>query len=457
MNHSRATVFLKTASLTLAASFALTLIVSGEEAPGAVFADYADDYSTGTFPAGWEYLWNAPPSWDGSTASDESGGPITSLADYELLQPSDAYWTADGDGSSATGSPSRSLRLTSGGGHPGWGSTQGVQNDQDRYAIAAYTIQPGDIPSNNWPVFITDSNLGVGSSNSAGVEARVSVRDTAPVISRIIAGGTSAGFDGYLGTVDVGDTVYVGFGPDGSAISDGFNHDFSLRALDRLQPIAIADYRDDYAEGTFADNWQYMWNAPPSWDASTASDSSGGPITSLADLETLQWSGTKWTADGDDNNGNGLPAAFLQLDDDGGHPGWGSGQNGGGNDQDRYAIAAYAVPFDGDFSIVDSFLSTGGNGGSIDVRVFTQRDPLTPVLSMVLPNQANYEVDFDTRVGVLSAGEMIYVALGPNGSASADGFAWDFTIAAMAVPEPSSLGLALPLLLGLVPWRRRRR
>jgi MYXO-CTERM domain-containing protein len=76
---------------------------------------------------------------------------------------------------------------------------------------------------------------------------------------------------------------------------------------------------------------------------------------------------------------------------------------------------------------------------------------------MVLPNQANYEVDFDTRVGVLSAGEMIYVALGPNGSASADGFAWDFTIAAMAVPEPSSLGLALPLLLGLVPWRRRRR
>ncbi len=59
-------------------------------------------------------------------------------------------------------------------------------------------------------------------------------------------------------------------------------------------------------------------------------------------------------------------------------------------------------------------------------------------------------------IGELTAGETVYVAVGPNGLSGSDSFnRFDFSI--MVVPEPASLSLAAVGLIGLLVLVRRRR
>jgi uncharacterized protein (TIGR03382 family) len=66
--------------------------------------------------------------------------------------------------------------------------------------------------------------------------------------------------------------------------------------------------------------------------------------------------------------------------------------------------------------------------------------------------------DFDVLLGDLNAGDTIYLAVGPNGNAGSDSFAWDFTITRFdAVPEPATAMLGVLALAAVASSTRRRR
>ena len=125
------------------------------------------------------------------------------------------------------------------------------------------------------------------------------------------------------------------------------------------------------------------------------------------------------------------PGAYLYLASTGGHPGRSAGQVPG-NTVDRYAIAAYTVSSGGEYFLTDSFLDpagTPGDGNEVVVLV-TAGGVTTQVLS-VKGDDSTFS--FNSPLGWLSAGDVIYVASGPDGAGAgnddgSDGFNWDFSI-----------------------------
>ncbi|MFP6694579.1 MAG: LamG-like jellyroll fold domain-containing protein, partial [Pirellulales bacterium] len=202
-------------------------------------------------------------------------------------------------------------------------------------------------------------------------------------------------------------------------------------------PLAAAAVQNNFDAVVGADlrggngaGWEYLWNEPADWDPGDAAsppaasyDPAGGRISEVGSYRRLLWSGNRWTADGDNSGTNGNPDRYVRLHGNGGHPGAGAKNSQSGID--RYAIAAYTVADAGLYSITDSFVTNtntnNSNGGEIRISV---NDTL--IDSVFYVNNAT--VSFDTPLGILNAGDKIYVAQGPNGSAGSDGFAWDFSI-----------------------------
>lgn len=100
------------------------------------------------------------------------------------------------------------------------------------------------------------------------------------------------------------------------------------------------------------------------------------------------------------------------------------------------------------------------NGGNLELEVYVNDTLITP--NVILPGNTSNITTFDRSLGNLVAGDIVYVAVGPNADHSSDGFgAFDFTIQAegdliTAAPEPSSallLGLGM---VGLSVARRRK-
>lgn len=233
----------------------------------------------------------------------------------------------------------------------------------------------------------------------------------------------------------------------------------------RADAVVVADFVDDFVPGVnagdtagFSDlgnGWGYFWNAPTDWDGSLSANGPGGAINTISSYTALVWSGTQYSSDGDNNNGNGNPARFLRLADPSGadvsHTGRGGGQ--ANNTQDRYVITAYMVELDGMYALTDSFFDTfGGAGNGNEIRVYTSLDPNTALLSTVFDNVSN--AIFDVELGVLSAGDTVFVAIGPNNNAGSDSFVHDFSIA-LIIPEPTTATLGLIGLAGLVMRRRK--
>ena len=206
----------------------LTFWVSGSIPPTGIVADFADSVpvpngtgpaydGTETPPTGWAYLW-------------ADTGDIGDAARYAALQPntvgaeptrSTPQWTADGSlvfNDTAQGN-ARFLRVSAGSLHPGNGG-------QDAQAIVAYTLQDGDAGV----LSITNSSLQNVSANGDGVALSVYVNDVLqPGFSSTVDGGTIQ-FDGDLGFLRAGDTVYVavGNGASNDSGSDASILDFQL-------------------------------------------------------------------------------------------------------------------------------------------------------------------------------------------------------------------------------------
>ncbi len=116
--------------------------------------------------------------------------------------------------------------------------------------------------------------------------------------------------------------------------------------------------------------------------------------------------------------------SILHLRALGGHPGRSVEQ---GEATDRYVIAAYAVPIEGDYAVTTSSLVAAdtdcGDGNVVHVYV---NDTLVNTATVGNGTTST----FDIEVGGLAVGDHIYVAVGPGENDFCDSFEWDFTIAA---------------------------
>jgi fibronectin-binding autotransporter adhesin len=208
----------------------LALAVSGPSW-AAVIANYSGEFSGTVMANGWRYLWNAPADWNTTTytCTDCTTGAIGTSATYQPMVTTGSMWTVDGDTvyegtGEQPGAYDQLYKSGTTGGHPGRGSGQaaGVGNNKDRYAIAEYTVQSGE----SGFLQIIGSSILVPST-AGSVDLRVYINDTL-VRSFVRSGGVTSDFNMLLGSVNVGDRVYVAVGPNGSDNSDSFNVNFQL-------------------------------------------------------------------------------------------------------------------------------------------------------------------------------------------------------------------------------------
>jgi hypothetical protein len=193
--------------------------VSSAMAVTVTVADYQDDFQGPTPSTGWTYRTN-------------SLGAIGNMANYTNMTsiPAGTVYTNTGGTLPTTGGSFASLHGT--GGHTGLGTTQGAA--QDRYVIAAYTIQAGDVTD-----FISTSNFQLTNTKINDTDLGGTTLDLRVYVNNLLKGsavtlpGTTATistFNRSLGNLVVGDTIFVAVGPAGSHNNDSFgSFDFTIQ------------------------------------------------------------------------------------------------------------------------------------------------------------------------------------------------------------------------------------
>ncbi len=185
-----------------------------------------------------------------------------------------------------------------------------------------------------------------------------------------------------------------------------------LTAIGSESPVA--NYQTSFAEPENKNGqWLFFWNAPfaKTSEHDTASTLAGG-ITDPQSYLPLTNSGDVWTGPGG-----------ICLSPKGGHPGLGAIESG--TTYGHYAISAFKVNRTGYYAITGSYLrKTGTNGNALDVIIHA--NAWRPVLRKICP--PGETIHFDTDVGYLPAGSVIYVGIGPGASSQGDDFQMDFSI-----------------------------
>lgn len=179
------------------------------------------DFTPVTFPIGWQYLRNT--------------GPIGDNASYVPL-----LWDAANVAYDVTGSgfpaPGPDFTFYNGiASHPGRGTAQGAASNG--YFIAAYTIQPGEagIISSIGSLRGNDPDGAGGASNGWDILLFVgNAQVGAPILIPWAPSATL--FSRALGALSVGDTVYVGVGPNSSHLFDSVNVRFQLDSTPAAVP-----------------------------------------------------------------------------------------------------------------------------------------------------------------------------------------------------------------------------
>ena len=104
-------------------------------------------------------------------------------------------------------------------------------------------------------------------------------------------------------------------------------HDLIIAGGATVQLAAVtSNYLNDFSAGTSPGDtadfsgttgWQYLWNAPSDWDLladPVSDDASNGALGSIADYELLVWTGSQWTADGNDTDREVRKNGATRLD-----------------------------------------------------------------------------------------------------------------------------------------------
>lgn len=189
----------------------------GYTADWVAVSNYRADFQTGAPATGWRYAWN-PKGKAGTSAA---------YAGLRWSEAAQAYNTTGG--ATPTPNPKRHpddyLTLSSIGGHPG----------SSKYMpLAGYTIQLDD---GEGYYRLTDSSIQLATSQTAkkddSLQVRVYVNDTqigTPL--SVPKNGALTSFDRLLGSLSVGDTVWVMIDPLKNNNNDAFtNFNFSLEKL----------------------------------------------------------------------------------------------------------------------------------------------------------------------------------------------------------------------------------
>jgi hypothetical protein len=209
---------------------------------------------------------------------------------------------------------------------------------------------------------------------------------------------------------------------------------------DRVTPSTflepVADYQNDFATtGTLKPGWQYLWNQPDTWVAGGATgDVSTGSIGNTASFQPLVFAGAGiWTPSGNANF-NHDPDGNLQLTPTGGYPGRGTGSPAG--NLERFAIAAYTVSNSGPYELDNATvgLPSTETGSGDEVLVFVNNTGSSPLLRQTVPTGGS-SISFNTSLGLLNAGDTVYVAVGALASDANDAFTLEFTLNRVAPRE----------------------
>jgi len=207
--------------------FALGIMLLAFQSPAsaAIIASLSGDFTTTSFPVGWQYMRN--------TGSIDTSPGYTPL----LWDDVRGLYSFDGMTMPNPGPPLDYTLLAAGSAHPGSGTAQG--SSFDRYLVLAYTIQPGEAgaiqlidgsvrglddsgPSNGWDVLTFVGGSQVGSQL---------VFPWSPM---------STAFSRSIGPMSVGETVYVALGPNGNHLYDSVAFDFTLTS-EPIEPSPVPE------------------------------------------------------------------------------------------------------------------------------------------------------------------------------------------------------------------------
>jgi hypothetical protein len=231
-----------------------------------------------------------------------------------------------------------------------------------------------------------------------------------------------------------------------------FNHQVALAT-------PLTSFEGALQPMTPAFGWSYLWNS---------SGVIGNPANYAALLPT---SDPLWFYDNDGVDGipGSEPGAFVYIGlidpillnggQPGAHPGRGSEDIGSGSIE-RFVIAAYTLQTSGNTAITQSLLTNVDHSSDgLHVLVYLNSNPTPLVKSTTLSGQGT-STTFNVNLGNLTAGEIIYVAIGPRNTDFDDTVALRYTIdqtTPTPIPEPTSWLLLATVLLGYGCQRRQRK
>lgn len=187
--------------------FLTTVLVLGGRASAGVIADYNIDFwGGGTWKTGWSYLRN--------------DGPIGTESNYKKLE----YWWPEGNAyinSSKYPDPIFGYVAAAHGPSGGWSCPGSILIS----SIACYQVQTGQAG----PGSITSSSITIPSAGKGdGVVVQVYVNNT--LKGTVPVTGTAGSFDMSLGTLAVGDRVYVAVGAGPTVDYDTFQISYQITA-----------------------------------------------------------------------------------------------------------------------------------------------------------------------------------------------------------------------------------
>lgn len=192
-----------------AADFMRKMVVEGPPVPGAtIFASYSRDFQSPSPGKGWRYMWN--PS-----------GPAGESAKYASLVWNETKTQYCGNPNEYPVPPAMWVQLRKGAGHPGPGTDQ--NQPTDRFAIAAYTLQPGQ-SGRTWAV----GTIHRHTTDPGTIELRVYLNDTLKTSLVTAHTNTPFEFSADMGVLNPGDNIYVCVGPSKGDGNDSFNLEYSI-------------------------------------------------------------------------------------------------------------------------------------------------------------------------------------------------------------------------------------